>query len=230
MREGTGRAAPDLADDWAEMVADDDLPEFFVTGVEGVQVVVVEEMAERAVADVVHERRDAEKFFDIVRRGNLLDRFFEKRIEMPCKAACHVHGAERVDEAGVFRRGVDPSGALELIDIPEALDPGGVDQVFFSPFVWVRNGERHGEGDVLVDRIGDQRRPIVRSSGLMTEFRHGDAIILAYILRGRQWLCLVRVGVTADIWPRNSRREDRRAPHREGSRQIRQEKMARRRA
>ena len=93
---------------------------------------------------------------------------------MPCKAACHVHGAERVDEAGVFRRGVYPSSALELIDVPEALDPGGVDQVFFRPFVWVRNGERHGEGDVLVDRIGDQRRSIVGSSGLMTEFRHGE--------------------------------------------------------
>ena len=65
--EGAGRAAPDFADDRAEMVADDDLPEFFVTGMEGVQVVVVEEMAEGAVSDVVHERRDAEKFFDIVR-------------------------------------------------------------------------------------------------------------------------------------------------------------------
>ena len=49
------------------MVADDDLPELFVTGMEGMQIVVVEEMAEGAVADVVHERRDAEKFFDIVR-------------------------------------------------------------------------------------------------------------------------------------------------------------------
>ena len=69
--EGAGRAAPDLADDGTEMVSDDDLPEFFVTGIEGVQVVVVEEMAERAVADVVREGRDAEKFFDIVCRGNL---------------------------------------------------------------------------------------------------------------------------------------------------------------
>ena len=101
--EGAGWAAPDLADDRTEMVSDDDLPEFFMAGMEGVQVVVVEEMAERAMADVVRERRDAEKFFDIVCRRNLRCRFLEKRIEMPCKAACHVHGAERVDEAGVFR-------------------------------------------------------------------------------------------------------------------------------
>ncbi len=65
--EGAGRAAPDLADDRTEMISDDDLSEFLVTGMEGVQVVVVEEMAKGAVADVVHERRDAEKFFDIVR-------------------------------------------------------------------------------------------------------------------------------------------------------------------
>ena len=92
---------------------------------------------------------------------------------MPCKTACHMHGAERVDEAGVFRLVLHPMGALELIDVSEALDPGGVDQVLFRPFVRVRSGEGHGKGDVLVDRIGDQRRPIIWSIGLMTEFRHG---------------------------------------------------------
>ena len=85
------------------MVADDDLSEFLVTGMEAVQVVVVEEMAEGTVADVVHERRDTEKFFDIIRRRDLLYRFREKGIEMSRKAACHMHGAERMDEAGVFR-------------------------------------------------------------------------------------------------------------------------------
>ena len=61
--EGAGRAAPDLADNRTEMVADDDLPEFFVTGMKGMQIVVIEEMAEGAMADVVRERRDAEEFF-----------------------------------------------------------------------------------------------------------------------------------------------------------------------
>ena len=65
--EGAGRAAPDLPDDRTEMISDDDLSEFLVTGMEGVEGVVVEEMAKWAVSDVVHERRDPEKFFDIVR-------------------------------------------------------------------------------------------------------------------------------------------------------------------
>jgi len=76
------------------MVANDDLAEFLVTGMERVQVIVVEEMAKGAVSDVVHERGDAEKFFDIVRRWDLLYRLLEKRIEMPCEASCHMHGAE----------------------------------------------------------------------------------------------------------------------------------------
>ena len=74
--EWAGRAAPDLADDRTQMVANDNLSKFFVTGTEGMQVVVVEEMTERAMADVVHECRDAEKFFDIVRRGTSLTGFF----------------------------------------------------------------------------------------------------------------------------------------------------------
>ena len=53
------------------------------------------------------------------------------------KTACHVHRADRVDEASVFRRRVYPTGTLELIDVPEALNPGGVDQVLFRPFVRV---------------------------------------------------------------------------------------------
>ena len=93
---------------------------------------------------------------------------------MSCKAACHVHSSERVDEAGVFRGRVHPTGALELIDVSQALDPGGVDQVLFRPFVRVRRGVGDSKGDIMVDRIGDQRRPIIRSIESMTGFRHGD--------------------------------------------------------
>ena len=64
---------------------------------------------------------------------------------MLCKAARHMHGAERVNETGVFRGGVHPAGALELINVSEALDPGGIDQVFFRAFVRIRNGEGYGE-------------------------------------------------------------------------------------
>src|SRR5688572_6137213 len=70
--EGAGWTAPDLPDDRTKMVPNDDLSEFLVTGIEGVQVIVVEEMAERAMPDIVHECRNAEKFFHIVFRWNLL--------------------------------------------------------------------------------------------------------------------------------------------------------------
>ena len=51
-----------------KMVADDDLPQLLVAGMEGVQIVVVEEMAEGPMADVVDKRGDPEKFFHIVWR------------------------------------------------------------------------------------------------------------------------------------------------------------------
>src|SRR5262249_41448164 len=102
-REGAGRAAPDLPDNRTKMISDDDLSEFLVAGMERVQIIVVEEMAKGAVSNVVYERCDAEEFFNIVGRRKLLHGFLEKRIEMPCEAARHVHGAERGDEASVLR-------------------------------------------------------------------------------------------------------------------------------
>ena len=77
--------------------------------------------------------------------------------------------------------------------------PRGVDQVLFRPFVRVRSGEGHGKGDVLVDRIGDQRRPIIWSIGLMTELRHGERYYLSVHLEGAAMALHGLVGATADI-------------------------------
>ena len=66
----------------------------YMTGMEAMQVVIVEKMAEGPVTDVVNQRRDPKKFFDIVRRRDSLYDLLEKRVEMPRRAACHMHGAE----------------------------------------------------------------------------------------------------------------------------------------
>jgi len=67
-----------------------------------------------------------------------------------------MHRSQGVLKPAVLRRGVDPAGALELVDPPQALDPGGVDEVLFRQFLRVVRG-RDGEPGVLVDRVGDQR-------------------------------------------------------------------------
>ena len=114
------------------MFPDDDLAQPFMREAEPVQVVVVEEMTERPVPDVMHQRRDSQEFFDKVRRGNVGHGLLEEWIEMARKPAGHVHRAERVHKARVFRRGIDPAGALQLIDITQPLDPRRIDQIFFS--------------------------------------------------------------------------------------------------
>ena len=50
---------------------------------------------------------------------------------MPRKPAGHVHGAQGMDEAGVLGGGIDPPGALQLINVPQALDPWRIDQILF---------------------------------------------------------------------------------------------------
>ena len=116
-RELSGRASPDLPDDRSQMLADDDLAEPFVSEPERFQEIVVEEMAERAVPDVVDERGDAQQLFDVVGRRRVRDDLLQEGVEVPGEPAGDVHGAERVDEPAVFGGRVDPPGALELEDV-----------------------------------------------------------------------------------------------------------------
>ena len=59
--ERAGWTPPDLPDHRAQVLADDELPELLMGQMERREEVVVEEVAERAVADVVHERGDSKE-------------------------------------------------------------------------------------------------------------------------------------------------------------------------
>ena len=89
---------------------------------------------------------------------------------MSGESSRHVHGPERMHESSMFSRGIDPAGTLQLVDVSQPLNPGGVDQVFLGVFMWIRLRIRYGEGDVLVDGIGDKRRSIVRSVRSVSRF------------------------------------------------------------
>ena len=65
----------------------------------------------------------------------------------------------------MFGGGVDPTGALKLIDLPEALYPGRVDQILFRPLVRITLARRHGEGHILVNGISDECRALIGSVG-----------------------------------------------------------------
>ena len=136
------------------MLADDDLRDVLVDQAVLAEEVIVEEMAERAVADVVEQAGDPHVLFHVVGGRTLFAQHLAERgVQAPGEGAGQVHGPQAVLEAAVLRRGIDPAGALKLEDVPEALEPGGIDQVLFRYLVGVP-GDR--EGDVAVDRVGDE--------------------------------------------------------------------------
>ena len=54
---------------------------------------------------------------------------------MAAELAGDVHRPQGVLKPRVLGRRIDPAGALELVDPPEPLHPGGVDQVLFGLLV-----------------------------------------------------------------------------------------------
>ena len=122
----TRGAAADAPDDVAEMLADDHLADVLVDQAVLAEEVIVEEMAERAVADVMQQAGDPHVLFHVGRGRALLPQHLaQRRVQAPGEDPGQVHGPQTVLEAAVLRRGIDPAGALELKDVPEALEPRG---------------------------------------------------------------------------------------------------------
>ena len=136
---------------------------------EGRQDLVVEEVGERAVADVVEEPRDAQRLDhqplgrDGLAGRERAERRPQARVQRAGPQPGLVHHAQAVGEARVLGGREHPARALELADPAQALDPGGVEQVVLGDVLRV---EVRGAGlgrrealrqlDVAVDRVADQ--------------------------------------------------------------------------
>ena len=96
---------------------------------------LVEEVRERPVPHVVEEARDPQRLDDEplgrdgLARRELAERRPQRRVQRARPQPGLVHDAQAVGEPRVLRRREHPSGALELADPPEALDPRGVEEV-----------------------------------------------------------------------------------------------------
>ena len=66
-------------------------------------------------------------------------------------AAGQVHRPQDVLEAGVLGRGKDPPGRLQLVDLPEPLEPGIIDDRLLGDLS-LGQSLRRGERNVAVDR------------------------------------------------------------------------------
>jgi len=110
--EGPRRAAPEPADQLAQFFSDDSLPHFLVGEIEVGQEIVVEEVAEGAVAHVVEQARHAEQLLEEGRRGGVGELGLEGGVELLGEAPGQVHGAERVLEAAVLGGREHPARGL----------------------------------------------------------------------------------------------------------------------
>ena len=114
--------------------ADDVAAQRFVRQAEIAEEMLVEKMAERAVAHVVQQAGHAQQRLDIAAAGHVGADFAQAVVQCRGRPAGQVHHAQHVLEAGVLGRGIDPPGGLQLMDLPQPLDPGMVDDLPFRDF------------------------------------------------------------------------------------------------
>ena len=144
--------ASDAADGGGEVPADDLAAEDFVVQPVIGQVMGVEKVTERPVAHVVQQAGQPHERFDVAAAGHIRADFAEAVVERRHGAAGQVHRAEDVLEPRMLGRGKDPPGGLQLVDLPQALQPRIVEYFLLAGFAF-RQSRGRSERDIAVDRI-----------------------------------------------------------------------------
>ena len=123
---------PDL---WADFMTNNGLTDVFVGQPVSVKKMVIEKMTKGTVSYVVEQGGDPEQCFDVGEGGNVTNRLGQGGVHVFGILSGQMHGAQRMLKPAVLRRRIDPSCALQLIDVPKALEPGRINQIFFGDFV-----------------------------------------------------------------------------------------------
>ena len=87
----------------------------------------VEEVAEGAVSHVVQQGGQPHERLDVAAAGRLGANLPQAVVKAVDRPAGQVHGAEHVLEPRVLGRRIDPPGRLQLVDLPEPLQPRVID-------------------------------------------------------------------------------------------------------
>ena len=135
-----------------ELPADDLAAEGLVVQPVVGQKVLVEKMPEGAVPDVVQQGGQPHERLDVAAAGHVGANLAEARVEGRHGPAGQVHRPQHVLEPGVFGRGKDPPGGLQLVNLPQPLEPGVVDDLLLGDLV-LRQPHGRGKRNVAVDRI-----------------------------------------------------------------------------
>ena len=147
-------ASTDSSDELGQFLRHDELSEVFVgDAADRLQILVIEEVTERPVADVVHETGDAQEFLYEVERRATIEGLPQTGVQTVCEAAGHVHGAHGMLKAAVLGGGKDPEAGLKLVHAAKTLHPRAVNEVLLRAFL-VLACDGHGEMDVAVNGVG----------------------------------------------------------------------------
>ena len=126
------RIAADAADQIGELAADDLAAESLVVQPVVGQKMLVEEMSERPVAHVVQQGGQPHERLDVAAAGHVGADLAQALVEHGHRPAGQVHRPQHVLEPRVFGRGKDPPGGLQLVNLPQPLEPGMVDDLLLG--------------------------------------------------------------------------------------------------
>ena len=149
------RIAANTADEIAEFAFDDHASHGFVRQSEGRQIVFVEEMPKRAVADIVQQAGQPQQTFDVTPAGHIGANLFQTVVQRRRSSAGQVHDAQYVLKPGVFGRGENPPRGLQLMDLPQPLQPRMIDDLPLGNFASRESLVRH-QRHVTMQRIVTQ--------------------------------------------------------------------------
>ena len=127
------RIAANAAEQVGELAADDLAAEDFVVQSEVGQEVLVEEMAERPVADIVQQGGHPHQRLDIAPAGHVGAGFAKAFVQRGHRPACQVHRPKHVLKPRMLGRRKDPPCGLQLMNLPQPLKPRMVDQLAARP-------------------------------------------------------------------------------------------------
>ena len=117
------------------------------------EVVLVEEMAEGAVADVVQQARQPHRLLHRPGAGDVPMYLAQRRIEVTGPFPGQVHRPQRVLEARVLGGREHPPRRLQLVDASQALEPGVVDQLLLGD---ARHAAGLGDPQVAIDGVAGE--------------------------------------------------------------------------
>ena len=156
---------PHAADQVPQFVPHDVAAERLVRMAKGRQIMLVEKMSERPMADVVQQSGQPDERLDVSSarrvRAGLQQTFVQRRRG----AAGQVHHAQHVLEPRVLGGRKHPPGGLQLVNLPKSLHPRVVDDLPFRHLVR-RQADIGSERNIAVNRIETQAFTAMLAHGL----------------------------------------------------------------